>query len=135
MSPHYWLPGGDTIFTPGLESSLLVPNTEPALYCSCGVVRAPDSHRGEPDLDRKSDDDDVTPPSGVGDELAGSGGDTGLVMQNTIRLMLPAGESRTDGRRLIKPWRKQHHHVQPPTRINAVDLFDDINLLRPVTSH
>jgi len=51
-----------------------------ALYCSCGVVRAPDNDQ-EPD--RKSEGNDVTPLSGdVGDSGAG----TGLVMQNTIRL-------------------------------------------------
>jgi len=49
----------------------------PALYCSCGVIRAPDNHLGDADVDRKSDDDDVTPPSGVGDELVG--GVLGLV--------------------------------------------------------
>jgi len=76
---------------------------------------SPDSQRGEPDVDRKSDDDDVAPPGGGGDELAGDTG--GLVMQNTIRLMLP-GESRTDARRL-KPWRKQLSHSQQPSLAKA----------------
>ena len=66
-------------------------------------------------MDRKSDDDDVAPPGGGGDELAGDTG--GLVMQNTIRLMLP-GESRTDARRL-KPWRKQLSHSQQPSLAKA----------------
>ena len=140
--PASWVAagGGSPLLASGPDGAAIsddvgaVSARTPALYCSCGVIRAPDNHRADPDADRKSDDDDVTPPSDVGDELAGAGGDTGLVMQNTIRLMLP-GDSRTDGRRL-KPWRKQqnHHHCQP-TRINPVDLFDDINLLRPATSH
>ena len=68
--------GGSPLLAPGPDDALCddlaaVSARTPALYCSCGVDRRPDMHRGgDPDADRKSeDDDDVTPPSGVGDEL------------------------------------------------------------------
>jgi len=83
---------------PSGKCRLLAPNSDsavnegslaawtPALYCSCGVVRAPDN---DPDIDRKSEDDDVTPRDDVtppGGDVGDSGAGTGLVMQNTIRL-------------------------------------------------
>jgi len=113
-------PGPDTAST--VDDGIMAART-PALYCSCGVVRAPENQPIDPDLDRKSDDDEVAPPGDGGDELTSSGGGTGLVMQNTIRLMLP--EKRIQGRRQ-KHWKKLE---QQPTRISRS--FIDDSLLRP----
>jgi len=133
--------GGSPLLAPGPDSATTVDDEgltarTPALYCSCGVIRALDNQPNDPDVDRRtSDDDEVTPPSDVGDELANSGGGTGLVMQNTIRLMLPGelqNQQKTDGRRQ-KHWLKQQLHHQP-TRITQ-NLIDDTSLLRPTANN
>ena len=129
--PASWVSagGGSPLLASGPDSASTVDDgvlaaRTPALYCSCGVVRAPDNLPSDTDLDRKSDDDDVAPPSDVGDELTNSGAGAGLVMQNTIRLMLP-----TDQERRQKHWQKLH----PPTRIRH-SLIDD-SLLRPAANN
>lgn len=122
----YW-PPKTPLLAPGpavtVDDAVLATRT-PALYCSCGVVRAPENQLNDLDVvdNRKSDDDDViTPSGGVGDEPAsGSNAGAGLVMQNTIRLMLPATEARTDGRRQ-KLLRKMQPHQSSRTGAMLID--------------
>jgi len=136
--PASWVPagGGSPLLAPGPDSAATVddgglPARTPALYCSCGVVGAPENQLNDTDIDRKSDDDEIALPSGVGDDLTNNGGGvggTGLVMQNTIRLMLPA-EQRTEARRQKHSlWRKQQQYQ--PARISQ-SLIDNTSLLRP----
>ena len=129
--------GGSPLLAAGPDSAAVnaddpaPPSRIPALYCSCGVLKAGSENQpNDTDVDRKSDDDDdVTPPSGIRDALAnsaaGRGSAAGLVMQNTIRLMLP--EARHQKR---NSWRKH----QPSTRIGH-SLLDDTNPLRPAAAN
>jgi len=123
--PASWLSasGGSPLLASGPDQASTVDDggllaRTPALYCSCGVVGAPNNQPDDTDIDRKSDDDDVTPASDVGDELGG------LVMQRAIQLMLPSDRRR---RRL---WYKQQHQAKT---INH-RLIDD-TLLRPAAAN
>ena len=138
--PASWVSagGGSPLLAPGPDSAATVDEggltaRTPALYCSCGVVRGTENQLNDTDVDRKSDDDEVAPPGGVGDELANSGCGTGLVMQNTIRLMLPAEQNqhRTEGRH--RHWSKQQQQQQS-TRLGH-NLIDDDSQLRPTTNN
>ena len=64
--------GGSPLLAPGPDlgapvedgGGVVPAGRTPALYCSCGLVRAASGliQANDPDVDRKSDDGDVTPP-------------------------------------------------------------------------